>query len=248
MNFKIFLEKFHPAEPDFGMYDHPNAANEPLNLRDVLNKKAGKFIKQAGGELMFRGINGVSKKDDRFIGFVEADNGEKMPAYVFDVRKDRKPAATTKPFHTILDDWFEENQGLKARSETMFCYGEDAIGSTTAYGDTFAVFPVGDFTYTWSPNVVDLWSDMHHLVRDAFEDEHERDMMYRAIRGERTDKATRALLDEFMTMLKYQHNNLNAALKSDAEIMVDADQYIAIALKRGGAVAHSVSAIKSSLK
>jgi hypothetical protein len=225
---------------------HVNAVIQ-LPIKDVIGKKAAQFLKQSGGELMYRGIKNMSKKDDRFLGFVKTNNGQEFPLYLFDVRKDRKASATEKPFHHLLDDWFEDNQGLKARSEAMFCYGEEGIQYADSYGYLFAVFPVGSFSYTWSPSVDDLYTDMHSLIKDAELTDDERSMLHRAVVGKRTDAATKTVLNKFMKQLNYRHNDLAKVLKSySSEIMVDCDQYLAVGLKRHDWEA--LSSIKSSLK
>lgn len=128
------------------------------------------------------------------------------------VRKDRKPVDTNFKVHGILDEWFNDTFGLRARSQGLFVTGDMKQAGT--YGERFIIFPVGDYKYVWSPEVRDLLkvakSDIALVLRDKPQSDHES-----AIRG-------------IMDGLNYQTDGLVEALRTKHEVVMMCDQYIAV--------------------
>lgn len=83
--------------------------------------------------------------------------GMKTPstiASINTIRKDRLPKDTAKQVQKELDEEFI-SQGFKAiRSNSMFCIGESY--NAEEYGEVHVVYPMGNFEYTWSPEIRDL--------------------------------------------------------------------------------------------
>lgn len=69
------------------------------------------------------------------------------------VRKDRKPRDTSKRLHAIFNDRIRHEGCIANRSNSLFVTGEARTARN--YGVAHAVFPVGEFNYTWSPIVKD---------------------------------------------------------------------------------------------
>jgi hypothetical protein len=71
-------------------------------------------------------------------------------------RMDRKPKDMYPGTHDKLNKLFYKKFGWKPRSEGVFCTSDR--GTTSGYGDTFFLFPIGTFKYVWSPEIEDLWT------------------------------------------------------------------------------------------
>lgn len=112
-----------------------------------------------------------------------------------------------------FDNMFVEKYGIPFRSE-LYVTGD--FSTALGYGDTSIIFPVGEFRFAWSPAVYDL------IVSFRKEDFN---MGWRDL-----DKAienNENLLDKFGYVVD---KDLAAAIKSNKEIMMYCDQYLAIEL------------------
>lgn len=114
---------------------------KPL-LQDLnINQK-----EEIGAHLLYRGINNqhlfVNKK----------------------VRKDRKPTDTPRPIHDIIDQWFEQNTGIKARSNGLFATNEQE--RPYFYGTKYFIFPKGQYRLLSSPKVHDLFNYIAQTFRN----------------------------------------------------------------------------------
>lgn len=145
------------------------------------------FDASPGNRLMFRGMRGRSK----------------TKAFKRTVRADRAPKDTSDELHKAMDDWFLEKFGFKARSNAMFATGHATIAGT--YGSLYAVFPIGDFEFVWSPNVDDLTLRTENLRPDEIPD----------------------VLED----CEFRKTGLRSAINSQNEIMISCREYYAVPLK-----------------
>jgi len=94
-------------------------------------------------------------------------------AFIRDVRTDREPRDTEKFRHNAFNMLIKLAGGTANRSNAAFCTSSTV--STTEYGDTFTVFPIGNFHYTWSP-YFDDWTinfkntQMRHLMKPEYKE------------------------------------------------------------------------------
>ena len=70
------------------------------------------------------------------------------------VRKDRRPKDTNIEVHEKLDKLFLEKFEWRARSNSVFTWIISGVMKPL-------FFPIGKFDYIWSPNVYDLYTDVH---------------------------------------------------------------------------------------
>ena len=126
----------------------------------------------------------------------------------------RKPFSTGTNMHKYVNRYFQIRYGEPFR-DAMFVSGKADFAKD--YGNLFLVFPRGDFTFLWSPWVVDLYNI------DADID----DAMYPD--GD-TDEVDVANYFRHMDMLKYQTTDIKLALTSEKEIMVRTQAYYGINL------------------
>ena len=71
------------------------------------------------------------------------------------VRKDRNPRDTPREIHYLLDDMFKDKFGVRARTNSIFCYNDHF--KALQYGDPYYIFPVGKYTAIWSTSISDLY-------------------------------------------------------------------------------------------
>lgn len=79
------------------------------------------------------------------------------------VRQDRKPLSMPGDKHKAFDDWSLEKFGFRARSQSVFVTG--SYDDARSYGHPYAIFPIGDFEFIWSPEVGDLF--MYHTTSNV---------------------------------------------------------------------------------
>jgi hypothetical protein len=69
-------------------------------------------------------------------------------------RDDRQPLDSNRSITKYIDE-IMRHQGLTAvRSNSIFCSGNE--GQTEEYGNTYLIFPINGFSFSWSPKVRDL--------------------------------------------------------------------------------------------
>lgn len=123
------------------------------------------------------------------------------------VRHDRQPLDNNKLAHDTMDNWFNEEFGVKARSASIFVYGEDVdVQDLTAYGQPCIIFPVGAFTYQWSPKIGDPFDALGELETS----------------------------EEILQVLEtadYRDDGLPEAIQSKNEIMIQCKSFYAFPMK-----------------
>lgn len=136
-------------------------------------------------------------------------------------RSSRRPLTTNKKVHELADDYFKHKFGNKFRSESIFVSRSTELAKT--YGDVYAVFPLDQVSFCWSPNVEDftVTSAKYNKMFDA---------------GEVTlTKDDFNEFQKFMDDLDYHCDD--ESLKNDFvkyrdfkqfEVMIKCDEYLAI--------------------
>ena len=114
--------------------------------------------------------------------------------------KNREPVDTDHNVSSTADKWFEKKFGIKYRSNSLFVTGN--LGTAEEYGETVAIFPIGEFSFCWSPKVSDF---TYSLIKgseltDGFDE---------------LEEVTR-----HMDLADYTSTNLIAAIDSGNEIMI----------------------------
>jgi len=154
--------------------------------------------------------------------FLEETGGRKLyrgvrnpigDTFIGTPRKNRRPKDTPKEIHDSLDDFFDQTFGWNARSEGLFTTGSRRFAST--YGLVYEIYPLGEYRFLWAPKIRDLYirieekfeSSQHAFDKDPTEDE-----IY-------------AFCDDVVS--EYRDDNLEKAIESGNEIMIDCNKYIA---------------------
>lgn len=187
-------------------------AEAPVSVKELIEKNCGPFLRRSkGAGFLHRGVKDFNSLDYEIATLYD---GSKTTYAVKQVRQDRKPLGTSQVVHEMIDEWFEKNFGFKARSTTMFCLGNIPRTSlVAAYGTPCVVFPAGAIKFVWSPRVRDLYVSM------PYEN-------WTEVEGLKGDEL-RQRIWEWLDRHEYQDTNLDEAIKSQREIMIQCDKYYA---------------------
>ncbi|AUZ94875.1 hypothetical protein FDI40_gp063 [Agrobacterium phage Atu_ph07] len=80
------------------------------------------------------------------------------PIIVSAIRTDRKPLDTDLETHNKIVKELS-NRGIKAnRDNSIFCSGDSDVPYT--YGNTYVIFPIGEFDFTWNPKILDMTTNI----------------------------------------------------------------------------------------
>lgn len=200
MKLSELFENDHDEDDDFPDEDLPSGEVDFGKAIVQIQRDCKPFLKQCGMEaLAFRGFT----------------NNYLAPFFKRATRQNRKPMNTSKVAQAEQDKWFDEHFGFKARSASVFTTGN--YDDANSYGQVFAIFPIGDFQFVWSPKVGDLFM------------------------AQGSDNQT-----DFLNDGNYQDTNLPAALASDNEIMIDCKEYYAVKITSNKEAAKLLQALREN--
>lgn len=185
-------------------------------------QEVGFDSRNPSASLMYRGIKN------------KAEPFQEMTA-----RTDREPVDSSKTVHKALDDYFEKRFHFRFRSNGTFCTGSRTFA--TSYGHTYAIFPIGDFKYCWSPEIEDAYVFFDNSEFGLPEGWHQLDKMPSFNRDDHPDLEEEGIayvdapswgkcITEYLTKHKntYSNQDLAAAIKSRHEIMLGCTKYYAL--------------------
>jgi len=174
----------------------------------IIKQECKQFLSQSSGLSMWRGITSseqLLKKKSRL--------------------NNRRPMDSPRGGHNEVNKIFKQKFGHEFRN-AVFTTGDSTVAGH--YGSIYAIYPIGDFKFLWSPSVKDLTmiansypvgdtsilQDIWNLFKSEFMVEPPEDLATSMGRtAENSD---------------YQMTNLPAAIKSGHEIMIWCDEYYAL--------------------
>lgn len=113
----------------------------------------------------------------------------------------RQPLAMDHDDYTAANDYFQKQFGAPFRN-SMMATGD--MTNTWKFGNTYIVYPIGNFEFVWSPEI----DDLNYGIRTPnFRDHYNSDISY------------------FLSEAKYTNKNLEAAIESGNEIMIRCKKY-----------------------
>lgn len=207
--------------------------SEPVDAREFFHREAQPFIqKSKGAGLMYRGF--INTSYIKPYAKITLPSGEVVDVGITPVRKDRRSRDLPEPVHNAFNTWMKETFDIDGRTGSAFVLGEKAKETASGYGELYVVIPQGEFKYLWSPEVNDLFrtyarsgikDHLHSLTASG-----EMDMF-------------QTIVNSTMDTLGYRDTDLDQALYSTSEIMVECD-YLLVVYE----TAAVVSALKEVLK
>lgn len=133
-------------------------------------------------------------------------------AFFADTPTFRPPRSSTHKFQEFADDCLSSLGYHALRSNSIFATGSLDVAHT--YGHPYAIFPQDGFSFTWSPQIADLYSDIFMGVKT---DEMDDNPVF--------DLSPLDFVDEF----QYTDRDLIEACNSGHEIFIHG-RYLAIEL------------------
>lgn len=139
-----------------------------------------------------------------------------IPVFVKEVRTNRKPSTMTNAtVHKHTDEYFLRKHNIRAQSQAMFVTGDTTQAAT--YGNVYAVFPIGEMQFVWSPKVADM--------DGIFVGQTER----KVLELDKTDpQKAFSFVSSILEKQKYTTQDLKGALSHGVEIMVNCDFFLSI--------------------
>lgn len=111
----------------------------PEKVQDVtalIHTRCQPYLRESGGELLWRGVT----------------NDIDSPT-IITVRTDRTPRDSTAELHHAMEASIRDAGKMATRSNSVFTTGDEDLAMN--WGELVAVFPIGEFHYTWSPSISD---------------------------------------------------------------------------------------------
>ena len=130
------------------------------DIVDMIQRDCKPFLKASNGLQLFRGIK-ASDKDDMIR---QLANSKFLIAAV---RNNRQPKDSSSALHDALNVYFRERVGIPVRSACIFTTGNS--GTAGLYGSMYLIFPIGEFHYAWSEDVIDAYYEFHFLFDQSLD-------------------------------------------------------------------------------
>lgn len=151
-------------------------------------------------------------------------------AVIKGVRSKRRPLTTHDAVHHAADEFFEEQFGIKFRSQSIFAVGDEGVAE--GYGDVYAVFPLDEVKICWSELVSDMTAYTHRqlgLVNKPG-DESSKVHAISVLSNEELAERTK----EILSNAEYQVNPSSlkrqyfSRFYKNHEVMISCDEYLAV--------------------
>jgi len=132
---------------------------------------------------------------------------------------DRMPMSTPENLHNSLNALFQKKFGASFRN-AMFCTGN--LEQAKVYGMPFAIFPIGNYKYIWSPEFRDLYQKFDGFVWDSKNDEN-----IKHLKRPNFDAGMQKLWINSINWNSYRTDGLNDAIyyQNGVEIMLRCKSY-----------------------
>ena len=182
-------------------------------------------------------VNEIMKSDP--VNFLYSGRKRGSDWFESTIRNEREPKDINIDIHNDFDDEFNKQFGWKARSNTLFVTGKES--AAFEYGNTYMIFPYGRYKFLWSPIVVDLYiylgrhtnhtgtknyNGLYQFIYDGAEWQENANKRFdsdiKQIAQERYDKFIHD------TVKTYRDTDINKAIYSDNEIMLNCSKYYAV--------------------
>lgn len=177
-----------------------------------------------------------------------------------DVRPNRQPKDMPVTLHQVIDEWFSKTFNHRFRSNAVFA--TPSLETAEEYGYIRPIYPIGHFTYVWSDQVYDLFTQLNDYIQ-AFvvqsyneKGDSEKEAKWKGYQflsrmlnnqlEQHEQEYLKQLIEQFLEQSNYKQTNLSQAtqvqMKFDyqPEIMIATETYYSVAPRADGPVARSV--------
>lgn len=198
-------------------------------LISFLNENCQPLIKEVGDikkylkNPLLRGSRTLSQKEK-----ISLNNKHVfINGFIGTTRIDRKPKDTFAFITKFVDDTLEDKFGWKPRTQGLFVSSE--YETVRDYGRVFAIFPIGEFEFLYSPKIKDLTINLSKKLKTA----NPLWKSYSSYGGISMppEEDYPDMLKEVNKAIKYFTNkDLNMAIELQSEISIKCSKYLAITL------------------
>lgn len=123
-----------------------------------IKKDCAPFLSQREGNFLYRGMK-IPRTGGDWLRKIDKN------FYIIATQVNRKPVDSSSELHNALNTVMAERTGIPVRSNCVFVAGNQFFAED--YGSIKLIFPIGEFHFAWSPNVIDAFTDLHVKVADA---------------------------------------------------------------------------------
>lgn len=149
---------------------------------------------------------------------VATDNSRPIIKSQGNILRHRVPSMTPPNAQIAIDDFLERETGRRWRESSVFAT-HDYV-TTSNYGQPFAIFPIGEFEFCYSPIIYDLFIT---LQRSGVKDKAS---IYQ-FNDEDPDSVAKASKSLYNTMANaaYTTSDLKSGIVAGVEIMIRCEEY-----------------------
>jgi hypothetical protein len=160
---------------------------------------------------------------------IESPSIDAVEAYIITPSKNRLPRDTDWKIAKAVDELFFKKFHWRPRSEGVFVFPPNGPASGYGQGDPFSIFPIGDFDFVYSPDVMDLTELFSRIVNDEYKLKDDASWMH-------SEGLSNADLKGVMKIFEAKYfryfinTHLPYAIKSGLtpEVILKCDKYLAI--------------------
>lgn len=170
--------------------------------------------------VLWRGLDNDATQHDIFTW----DNGPDVKGFIGHPRSDRTPRDTPGWAHDIFNGHFKKQFGSPLRSTAVFTSTRRDVAMAFG-GAVYAVIPIGDYTVYWSPKIHDLTSA---VFKDGTDEIVGGDAHWQQKGNAPSQAEQEEYVKHFMETAGYIEGDLKNAFKSNIEIMLKCNSYLAL--------------------
>lgn len=145
ITFKQFISEDEKEVYGFDRFKH---------IAEWLHTDCAKFLSESGGHPLYRGMK------------IFSDEGAPLDALRISHPENRIPKDSGELFNDIFNRAMEKKFGIAdIRRKTVFASG--SVNQAKLYGQIFYFFPIGDFKFTYAPDVEDSYEEGRKLWQNV---------------------------------------------------------------------------------
>lgn len=190
-------------------------------MAQYIKRDCQPYLKQGGG-VQFNLYRGMEANETTFVHK--------------SVRKHREPMSIPPAVQQFIDKWFQNKFGHPYRRNGLFATGsrqqadEYAKNNINNSGDTYMIYPIGQFSFVWSSTIDDLFEKISQ-VDMYLHDEYGEQYTLGVVAGDypsTLSKLQQKLLLDMLNANTFKTTDLKQAAKSGNEVMIACDSYYGI--------------------
>jgi len=112
--------------------------------------------------------DGMELVENKTVLYRGSENSNETKTVILKTRFDRKPTDTPQVIHDIIDVWFFNKFGIKARSQSIFTTPK--LTFAKRYGVPTAILPKGNAVYIYSKKACDLFNNLSERISTYIQD------------------------------------------------------------------------------